>query len=181
MLNADGKIVRVRIVHRDFICKGAEHHKFRAAVKVGVVDDGTEVERSAEFLVIRNSAAPFQANTAWIGLPVCLECGAIAEEASTYNPDTAQVPESERTVAFLSADGTQIAIPGKRDAPMAERYAVAGYRRIEAHSMRDIDRMQAIRERQTGNTVDNEMNYEPESRKWHDEAPYDSEDMSNRI
>lgn len=165
---------RTRIRHRDFVCNGADHHVFRAAVKTEIADDGQSVELSAQF-------QPFGTDH-WSALPVCpFICGHLAEERETYDPSLAAVAESERIEAWLSPDGQRVAIPGKRGARMPERYVTSGYRRVEASSMRDVDRLQAVRARQTDNEVVNEMNWSAETRRWHDEAPYDPDSMTSII
>lgn len=164
---------RTTVQYRDFICKGESHHRFRSAVRLQVADDGNAIERSAQFM-------PLGAD-GWSALPLCISCDGIAEERETYDPSLAAVPEKERFEAWLSPDGQRLAVPGKRGAVMPDRYVAAGYRRVEAHSMRDQDRLDAIRARQTGNEVYSEMNFSHESRRWHEEAPYDSEDMTSNV
>lgn len=161
---------RTRIEHRDFICKGEQHHSFRAAVRLQLSDDGTTIEQTAEFMVV--------SDTAWLDLPLCLECGDIAEESSTYDPRAAAIPASERMQVWLSPDGQRVAIPGRRDALMPDRYAAAGYRPLEAHSIRDIDRIEQVRSRQTGNSVMSEMQLDEPRRRWNSEKPYDPDSMS---
>lgn len=164
---------RTRIQHRDFTCKGESHHQFRAAVRIQISDDGALIERTAEFRPI--------GDTAWLNLPLCLECGELAEESSTYDPRAASIPESERMEVWLSPDGQRVAVPGKRDAQMPDRYAVSGYRRIDAHSIRDIDRIESIRARQTGNEITSEMQMSAETRRWNEQAPYDPDSMTSII
>lgn len=159
---------RTQIRYRDFICKGDDHHAYRGVVALETSDDGGLIERSASFGTGRE----------WSGLPICPICNALAEERATYDPSMAAIPEAERFQAWLSPDGKRVAVPGKRNAQMPERYLVAGYRTIEAQSMRDFDRIEHIRAEQTGNDVVSEMNYSAEERKWHDDAPYDPDSMT---
>lgn len=176
-----GAIRRTRIEHQDFICKGDEHHRFRAAVKMSTSDNGDAIERSAEFMV--TTADKASRWYGWLTIPMCpvLGCDSIAEESATYDPALATVPAAERMQVWLSPDGRRVSVPGKRDAVMPSRYLAAGYRTIEAHSMRDIDRIEAIRAEQTGNEVFSELNFDESRRRWHQEADYDPEDMSSLI
>lgn len=134
-------------------------------------DDGQTVERTAQF---RNR----QHGNDWSPLPICPDCGSIAEERSTYDPSLAAIPAAERTLVWLSPDGQRVAVPGNRDAIMPSRYVVAGYRPLEAHSMRDIDRIEQIRAAQTGNDVFSELNFDAERRSWHAERDYDPDSMT---
>lgn len=163
---------RATIRHRDFICSSPSHHPFRAAVKTELTDDGSLVDLTTQY-------QPFGTDH-WSALPLCPApgCGALAEERDSYDPTRAAIPESERVQVWLSADGQRVAVPGRRGAPMPDRYRAAGYQMIEASSMRDIDRIAAIRARQTDNEVTSEMEYAPETRRWHDEKPYDPESMT---
>jgi hypothetical protein len=177
MLTAAASSTRTRVEHRAFICKGDGHHHFSTAVKLSTKDDGTKLERTAVFLLASADGRP----ASWQPLPLCPTCEALSEEESTYNPGMATVPESERFVAFLSPDGKRLAVPGDASKPMREQLHAWGYRKVTAHSMRDMDRLATIREGQTGNTVDPEMNYEPETRQWREDAPYDPDDMTSPI
>lgn len=163
-----------RIQHRDFICKGEEHHRLRMAVRLRVTDDGNVIERSAEFSIRGNRVA---LGISWTALPFCPNCGAIAEESTTYDPSLSSIPAAERMQVWLSPDGQRVAVPGKRDAIMPSRYLVAGYRTLEAHSLRDIDRIEQIRAAQTGNEVASEMNFSEETRRWNAERPYDEDGL----
>lgn len=165
---------RTRVQFRDMICKGVDHHHLRAMLRLRTTDDGKDIERSAEFWF---AAAPLL----WQSLPICPMCGAIAEEAATYDPSTAAIPESERMEVWISPDGKTVAVPGVKGKVMPDRYAVRGYRKLEAHSMRDIDRIESIRAAQTGNEVFSELNFDAERRKWHEDAPYDADSMTSII
>lgn len=181
---------RTRIQHRDFICKGEAHHAFRAAVRLQVADDGTTVESGAQFKPFSSGIAvkeTFPAGATlvtgallpgWTGLPICPTCDSIAEERETYDSSLATVPSTERFTAWLSPDGQRVAVPGRRDALMPSRYVAAGYRPIEAHSMRDLDRIEQVRAAQTGNEVFSEMNFSESTRVWHDERDYDPDSMT---
>jgi hypothetical protein len=160
---------RTQIQFRTLICKSSDHHKFRAAVRLQTSDDGSSIERSAEF---RAGRSP------WSPLPICPSCSSLAEEDSTYDPLSASVPESERFLAWLSPDGQRVAVPGKRGAMMPERYRASGYRAIEASSIRDFDRIERIREAQTGNETSSEMNFSAETRRWRMDKPYDPDSMT---
>lgn len=180
MLNAGAptgaNVRRTSIRHRDFACKGDAHHEFRAAVKLEVTGDGSgeAAERTAEFM-------PFGGARSWQRIPICPACHAIAEERSTYDPRLAAVPAGERVKVWLSPDGRRVAVPGSRDAAMRDRYVVAGYREVEAHSMRDIDRIERIRAEQTGNQVVSEMQLSPEQRKWNEDVAYVPDSMTSWV
>lgn len=175
---------RTRIEHRDFICKSDEHHRFRVSVRLQTADDGQTIEHSADFRPVQRSSASTR-YSAHIDrrsrLPLCPECGSIAEESTTYDPSLATVPAAERMQVWLSPDGRRVSIPGKRDAIMPSRYVASGYRLIEAHSMRDLDRIEAIRAEQTGNEVFSEMQFDRERRQLHEESEVDPDDMTSVI
>ena len=166
---------RTRLEHRDFACKGPIHHHFRSAVRLQISDSGSAIERSAEFRPVLQSLSP------WSVLPICPFCSSIAEELETYDPNASTIPSGQRMQVWLSPDGSAVAIPGARDRVMPDRYAVRGYRTVELHSMRDIDRIESIRARQTGNEITHEMQFSPERRKWHEEADYDPDSMTSII
>lgn len=167
---------RTTVQTRDYICKGSDHHRYRGFARLQVTDAGQVSERLAEFRPLGTPSA------VWSRLPICPSCSAIAEESATYDPATATVPSSERFVAWLSPDGQRLAVPGRSDATMPDRYRVSGYRPVEAHSVRDFDRLSDIRAAQTGNEIIPEVVcFDEESRRWHDEADYDPDDMTSMI
>lgn len=116
-------------------------------------------------------------STLWLPVPKCpiADCALAGDElADVANARTfAQVPESERLYCWLSTDGERVPIPGYRGAKMPERYKRAGYIAFEASSLRDLDRIERIRARQTGNEVYSEVgNFSAASRKARQRAEY---------
>lgn len=105
-------------------------------------------------------------------------CLLIGDELGEGARSYAQVPESERFEAWLSPDGQLLSVPGEKGKPMPERYRRAGYQRVQASNIRDLDRFDRIRARQTGNDAYNEMNYNPAQRREREEAEY-SDDMTS--
>lgn len=175
---ADSATVRrSRIVVRELLCSSASHHKFRASVRssreIGASEDSSRVI-GAEFQPLGQAQ--------WSATALCPECSALAYELRFYDPSLATIPENERAAFWLSPDGQRLAVPGRSDAPMPERYVAAGYVRVEAQSMRDLEKFGEIRAAQTGNTVYSEMNYSAEEREWrqHAELDTDSDDALTR-
>lgn len=150
--------VRVKTLIREFRCHSTQAHIFKCLVRTRQITDPFSEEISYQLL----------GTAAYAPIPICPQCGHSADRLEFYDPQLAAVPESDRFVAWLSPDGKQLSVPGNNSAAMPERYKLAGYIRVEAHSIRDIDRLDSIRARQTGNTVANEINYDPESRKHRD-------------
>ena len=87
------------------------------------------------------------------------------------------VPEGERFAAWLALDGSYLSVPGDRNAKMPARYEGKAIR-VEGYGLRDLDRFDAIRSAQTGNEVWNELNYNAPERDWHEQGPYDPDDMT---
>jgi hypothetical protein len=156
------------IVCREFVCPTLGH-KFSALV------------RRRKHSVTGEMVQQFQplSSPGWLALPVCIEHQSVGEPVETYNPSLQTVPERERFVAWLSPDGERLAVPGVSDAAMPARYRQAGYQRVEGYSVRDLDKFDQIRARQTGNIVHNEMNYDAATRRHRTEAEpdMDSDDI----
>lgn len=161
---------RTRIEYRSFVCP--DGHEFRCACKLLLAADGKMEEFFAP-----NSILGGPGKYGWLPIPKCPapDCLGIGDEQSdvraSYSP-AAQVPESQRFYAWLAPDGSSISVPGYHGAKMPARYVHAGYIPVEAHNLRDLDRFERIRERQTGNHVYNEMNFDPATRKERQEAEY---------
>ena len=176
-MNEGSVAARSRITVREFLCSGDAHHRIRFSVRstreIAATEDSS-----------RHAGATYQplGSSRWSATPVCPECSALAFELRFYDPSLAQIPASERTTFWLSADGQRLAVPGRNDALMPERYVAAGYRKVEAASLRDLERFSEIRAAQTGNTVYSEMNYSAAEREWHDSAELetDSEEALTR-
>lgn len=80
-----------------------------------------------------------------------LRCGFCSGPMRNYNPRGAYVSASQRTVAWVSPDGLQVANldePGGRIGPQGQLYASAGWDRVECDSLQKLDRINDIRTQQ---------------------------------
>lgn len=157
---------RTRIRIADFTCFAEDRHEFLLVVRIATSDDGSTAapKHSAEYM---NAST---GGVGWQPSPICPACGAPAEESGgLLNRSFVSAPAAERLQVWLSPDGQRVAIPGRRDATMPERYKAAGYRTVEAASTRDLARIEEIRGQQVGGVAENEMNFDPETRAWHDD------------
>jgi hypothetical protein len=171
----DGAFRRSRVQFVTMICSGqpAHSHRFKRLLQSGLTDDGS-------FGSVYYQTAPDQ----WSPFVICpsADCNSFMDE-ERYASTSAQVRESDRYVAFISADGKRIAPPGLKDGPGFEqcraRRLALGYRMVEAKNFRDLDKFDAIRAEQTGNHVYHEMNFDPATRQFReDDESYDDTDMS---
>jgi hypothetical protein len=160
---------QTRIRYTDFICPAG--HSFRAAESISY-----RAESHLE-LLYRTDAGP-----QWLPIPKCptAGCPLVGEERSTVlRSGFAQVPESERFECWVGPAG-EVSVPGAKGKPMPERYRRAGYTLVEAHSVRDIDKLDRMRARQTGNDAYHEMNYGPAARREREQADY-NDDMRSEV
>jgi len=171
---------RTRIQFRQFRCLAG--HEFRAAcksvLKVGT-DEYEEFYRSDR---ISGRPAPIRCTADdWLPIPKCpIEgCPLIGDPLTdpTTSRSFTQVPESERFYAWLSPDGERVSVPGYRGAKMPDRYRRAGYMVVEASNLAQLDRLEQVRSRQTGNTAYHEANFDAPTRAAREQAEC-SEDMT---
>lgn len=159
---------------RSFICRGPLAHPFTCLVRSSV-----EL-RLGERIPFR-AAYQHLGRSSWLPMPICpiIHCGFLGEQTELYDPLSASIPEKDRFVAWLSPDGSKLAVPAHNSADMPPRYVRAGYTKVVGHSLHDLDRFDAIRALQTGNDVASEMNYsEPERRHRREHVPnHDAEDI----
>lgn len=161
---------RATIRYASMCC--AAGHRYRSAIRQHVAGD----ELSAEFRA--------QSTERWLPIAKCPvpDCPQTADELiDPAGPhEMVDIPAGERFYAWLSPDGQRLSVPGYPGAKMPERYVRAGYIPVEAHSLRDLDRFDQIRARQTGNDVYNEMNHTPASRRVREAADY-TDDMTSDV
>lgn len=168
---------RTRITHRDYRCRGPLSHAHRFRITHRTNGDATT---SSFYEALQPGRVHIPRSPLPLPIPLCPLCDFLCDDAAEFTGFVA-VPESERFSAWLSPDGERLSVPGNRDASMPKRYVSAGYMRVEARGTRDLDRLDAIRARQTGNDAYNEMNYNPTERQWREDAPYDPDDMTSEI
>lgn len=161
------RTARTHIAYRDFICPA--QHAFKCAVATRFID--------ADHCEIYYQPLGIYAE---LPIPKCPApgCTLIGEESAQAARSMAQVPAEERFQAWLSPDGSKVAVPMYRGREMPMRYKNAGYITVEAANIRDLDRLDRIRSAQTGNDAYNEMNYSPAQRREHEEADYSESETS---
>lgn len=159
--------VRTRIRYVDYTCPAG--HQFKCVVASRIID----ADHYEEF---------YQPVGLYVELPVpkcpAQDCNFIGETDAAAARAFMVVPAEERFEAWLSPDGEKLAVPPIKGRDMPERYRRAGYIKVEAMNMRDQDRFDRIRARQTGNDVWSEMNYSPASRNEHEQLDYNEDPTS---
>lgn len=158
---------RTRLSYRDFVCPAG--HTFKCAV-ASRLTDSDRVELFYQPIGMY----------AELPIPKCprANCTLIGEEEGNSGRSYMQVPSEERFEAWLSPDGQWLSVPTEKGREMPQRYKNAGYIKVEATNIRDLDRFDSIRARQTGNEVWNEMNYSPGARREHEELDYTDDPTS---
>lgn len=173
---------RTRIEFRQFKC--ADGHEFRAACKSVLIvgtDQYEEFYKAVHTNGVLVNVVPVAFH--WLPVPKCPYegCQLIGDLLTdpTASRSAAQVPESERFYAWLSPDGERVAVPGYRGAKMPERYRRAGYMVVEAANLPQLQRLEQVRARQTGNSTYHEMSsFDAATRAARERAEY-SDDMTS--
>lgn len=179
---------RTRIQFRQFRCPAG--HEFRAACRSVRKASSEEYEefyrtnRQYDYVHGKEVRPDGPPDHKWLPVPKCPQegCPLIGDPLTDPTTSTfrefAQIPEAERFYAWLSPDGTRVAPPGYRGAPMPERYKRAGYMVVEASNLAQLDRLEAVRSAQTGNMAYNEMgHFDEPTRQARERAEY-SDDMT---